>query len=145
LEGSVPVSLLKFCPLSPLILKSSWIISVELAIGPEEGISYLTDKGANVSPLLFPFLSCCLNKHDLLWTELYTKGSDKSNLWVKHRRARKFSIYSCYSDTNSWFRVEENAVGLSRETASALALNWLAFVLSEVLACRTWSISGDFL
>lgn len=29
--------------------KSSWIISVELAIGPEEGISYLTDKGCNVS------------------------------------------------------------------------------------------------
>jgi focal adhesion kinase 1 len=32
--------------------KSSWIISVELAIGPEEGISYLTDKGCNVSLLL---------------------------------------------------------------------------------------------
>lgn len=29
--------------------KSSWIISVELAIGPEEGISYLTDKGCSVS------------------------------------------------------------------------------------------------
>ncbi|XP_072426019.1 focal adhesion kinase 1 isoform X15 [Chiloscyllium punctatum] len=27
-------------------LGSSWIISVELAIGPEEGISYLTDKGS---------------------------------------------------------------------------------------------------
>lgn len=26
---------------------------MELAIGPEEGISYLTDKGANVSLLLF--------------------------------------------------------------------------------------------
>uniref|UniRef100_A0A8B9VDT2 Protein tyrosine kinase 2 n=1 Tax=Anas zonorhyncha TaxID=75864 RepID=A0A8B9VDT2_9AVES len=31
--------------------KSSWIISVELAIGPEEGISYLTDKGANPTHL----------------------------------------------------------------------------------------------
>ncbi|OPJ85859.1 hypothetical protein AV530_009523 [Patagioenas fasciata monilis] len=30
---------------------SSWIISVELAIGPEEGISYLTDKGANPTHL----------------------------------------------------------------------------------------------
>lgn len=29
--------------------QSSWIISVELAIGPEEGISYLTDKGSMVS------------------------------------------------------------------------------------------------
>lgn len=52
--------------LSPLILKSSWIISVELAIGPEEGISYLTDKGANVSLLLVSFLSYSLNNHDLL-------------------------------------------------------------------------------
>uniref|UniRef100_A0A8C3JMS4 Focal adhesion kinase 1 n=1 Tax=Calidris pygmaea TaxID=425635 RepID=A0A8C3JMS4_9CHAR len=32
-------------------LGSSWIISVELAIGPEEGISYLTDKGANPTHL----------------------------------------------------------------------------------------------
>lgn len=30
---------------------------MELAIGPEEGISYLTDKGANVS--LFLFSSLC--------------------------------------------------------------------------------------
>ncbi len=32
-----------------LLLQSSWVISVELAIGPEEGISYLTDKGSTVS------------------------------------------------------------------------------------------------
>lgn len=32
-----------------LPLQSSWVISVELAIGPEEGISYLTDKGSTVS------------------------------------------------------------------------------------------------
>uniref|UniRef100_A0A7M4F483 Focal adhesion kinase 1 n=1 Tax=Crocodylus porosus TaxID=8502 RepID=A0A7M4F483_CROPO len=32
-------------------LGSSWIISVELAIGPEDGISYLTDKGANPTHL----------------------------------------------------------------------------------------------
>ncbi|XP_012397302.2 focal adhesion kinase 1 isoform X6 [Sarcophilus harrisii] len=32
-------------------LGSSWIISVELAIGPEEGISYLTDKGSNPTHL----------------------------------------------------------------------------------------------
>nr|XP_034981239.1 focal adhesion kinase 1 isoform X14 [Zootoca vivipara] len=32
-------------------LGSSWIISVELAIGPEEGISYLTDKGSNLTHL----------------------------------------------------------------------------------------------
>nr|XP_021527765.1 focal adhesion kinase 1 isoform X24 [Aotus nancymaae] len=32
-------------------LGSSWIISVELAIGPEEGISYLTDKGCNPTHL----------------------------------------------------------------------------------------------
>ncbi|GAB5584264.1 focal adhesion kinase 1 isoform X11 [Prionailurus iriomotensis] len=31
--------------------KSSWIISVELAIGPEEGISYLTDKGCSPTHL----------------------------------------------------------------------------------------------
>ncbi|KAM3929293.1 focal adhesion kinase 1 isoform 6-T6 [Leptodactylus fuscus] len=30
---------------------SSWVISVELAIGPEEGISYLTDKGSNPTHL----------------------------------------------------------------------------------------------
>uniref|UniRef100_A0A672GL24 non-specific protein-tyrosine kinase n=1 Tax=Salarias fasciatus TaxID=181472 RepID=A0A672GL24_SALFA len=30
-------------------LGSSWVISVELAIGPEEGISYLTDKGSTVT------------------------------------------------------------------------------------------------
>lgn len=52
--------------LFPSILKSSWIISVELAIGPEEGISYLTDKGANVSPFLFSLCRYCLNKHDPL-------------------------------------------------------------------------------
>ncbi|XP_063307090.1 focal adhesion kinase 1 isoform X6 [Pelobates fuscus] len=32
-------------------LGSSWIISVELAIGPEDGISYLTDKGSNPTHL----------------------------------------------------------------------------------------------
>ncbi|KAB1257893.1 Focal adhesion kinase 1 [Camelus dromedarius] len=31
--------------------QSSWIISVELAIGPEEGISYLTDKGCSPTHL----------------------------------------------------------------------------------------------
>ncbi|MEQ2222909.1 putative serine/threonine protein phosphatase, partial [Ilyodon furcidens] len=30
---------------------SSWVISVELAIGPEEGISYLTDKGSTPTHL----------------------------------------------------------------------------------------------
>lgn len=32
-----------------LLQQSSWVIQVELAIGPEEGISYLTDKGSTVS------------------------------------------------------------------------------------------------
>ncbi|TRY66891.1 hypothetical protein DNTS_028506, partial [Danionella cerebrum] len=32
-------------------LGSSWVIAVELAIGPEEGISYLTDKGSNPTHL----------------------------------------------------------------------------------------------
>lgn len=32
-------------------LGSSWVISVELAIGPEEGISYLTDKGCSPTHL----------------------------------------------------------------------------------------------
>ncbi|XP_013131127.1 focal adhesion kinase 1 isoform X13 [Oreochromis niloticus] len=32
-------------------LSSSWVISVELAIGPEEGISYLTDKGSTPTHL----------------------------------------------------------------------------------------------
>ncbi|XP_041962529.1 focal adhesion kinase 1 isoform X7 [Alosa sapidissima] len=32
-------------------LGSSWVISVELAIGPEEGISYLTDKGSTPTHL----------------------------------------------------------------------------------------------
>ena len=40
-------------PSTCFTFKSSWIISVELAIGPEEGISYLTDKGRNVSVLQF--------------------------------------------------------------------------------------------
>lgn len=36
--------------LNPVFLQqSSWVIQVELAIGPEEGISYLTDKGSTVS------------------------------------------------------------------------------------------------
>lgn len=35
--------------LSVLPQQSSWVIQVELAIGPEEGISYLTDKGSTVS------------------------------------------------------------------------------------------------
>lgn len=34
-------------------LQSSWVIQVELAIGPEEGISYLTDKGSAVSKSLY--------------------------------------------------------------------------------------------
>lgn len=34
---------------SSLSQQSSWVIQVELAIGPEEGISYLTDKGSTVS------------------------------------------------------------------------------------------------
>lgn len=57
LEDSVPLNKLKFALSFSFNLKSSWIISVELAIGPEEGISYLTDKGANVS--LFLFSSLC--------------------------------------------------------------------------------------
>jgi hypothetical protein len=53
--GSYLKSSLSFWYLGPHLFalpKSSWIISVELAIGPEEGISYLTDKGCNVSWLL---------------------------------------------------------------------------------------------
>ncbi|KAK1896262.1 Focal adhesion kinase 1 [Dissostichus eleginoides] len=34
-------------------LGSSWVISVELAIGPEEGISYLTDKGSMVQSIQY--------------------------------------------------------------------------------------------
>uniref|UniRef100_A0A2K6SPI2 Focal adhesion kinase 1 n=1 Tax=Saimiri boliviensis boliviensis TaxID=39432 RepID=A0A2K6SPI2_SAIBB len=46
------VGLKRFFPKSLLdSVKSSWIISVELAIGPEEGISYLTDKGCNPTHL----------------------------------------------------------------------------------------------
>uniref|UniRef100_A0A8B9R8K8 non-specific protein-tyrosine kinase n=1 Tax=Astyanax mexicanus TaxID=7994 RepID=A0A8B9R8K8_ASTMX len=40
-------------------LGSSWVIAVELAIGPEEGISYLTDKGSDCAHsfvLLFVFV-----------------------------------------------------------------------------------------
>lgn len=37
-----------------LPLQLSWVISVELAIGPEEGISYLTDKGSTVSRVTLP-------------------------------------------------------------------------------------------
>lgn len=39
------------------VWQSSWVISVELAIGPEEGISYLTDKGSNVSSVML-WLTC---------------------------------------------------------------------------------------
>lgn len=38
--------------LSSSLQQSSWVIQVELAIGPEEGISYLTDKGSTVSSYL---------------------------------------------------------------------------------------------
>ena len=38
--------------LSSSLQQSSWVIQVELAIGPEEGISYLTDKGSTVSSCL---------------------------------------------------------------------------------------------
>lgn len=34
--------------ISLCLFQSSWVISVDLAIGPEEGISYLTDKGSTV-------------------------------------------------------------------------------------------------
>lgn len=41
--------LFNLCLPSRLSQQSSWVIQVELAIGPEEGISYLTDKGSTVS------------------------------------------------------------------------------------------------
>nr|XP_054374878.1 focal adhesion kinase 1 isoform X13 [Pongo abelii] len=47
-------------------LGSSWIISVELAIGPEEGISYLTDKGCNPLTVTAPSLTIAENMADLI-------------------------------------------------------------------------------
>ncbi|XP_029447971.1 focal adhesion kinase 1 isoform X18 [Rhinatrema bivittatum] len=47
-------------------LGSSWIISVELAIGPEEGISYLTDKGSNPLTVTAPSLTIAENMADLV-------------------------------------------------------------------------------
>lgn len=91
LGDSVPLNMLKFALSFSINLKSSWIISVELAIGPEEGISYLTDKGANVSLFLFSSLSYWLNSCDLLWVEHHTKRNDKSGVQVKLRRAGKFN------------------------------------------------------
>ena len=56
--------------------KSSWIISVELAIGPEEGISYLTDKGCNVSVLWTSLGSGLCGTH-LLSDLIVDKGESK--------------------------------------------------------------------
>ncbi|XP_040844495.1 focal adhesion kinase 1-like isoform X14 [Ochotona curzoniae] len=47
-------------------LGSSWIISVELAIGPEEGISYLTDKGCSPLTVTAPSLTIAENMADLI-------------------------------------------------------------------------------
>ncbi|MGH0159699.1 UNVERIFIED_CONTAM: hypothetical protein FKN15_042690 [Acipenser sinensis] len=47
-------------------LGSSWIISVELAIGPEEGISYLTDKGSTPLTVTTPSLNIAENMADLI-------------------------------------------------------------------------------
>lgn len=91
LGDSVPLNMLKFALSFSINLKSSWIISVELAIGPEEGISYLTDKGANVSLFLFSSLSYWLNRCDLLWVEHHTKRNDKSDVQVRLGRAGKFN------------------------------------------------------
>lgn len=51
---------------SSLPLQSSWVISVELAIGPEEGISYLTDKGSTVSAAQTQLISQCLTLQSLV-------------------------------------------------------------------------------
>lgn len=51
-----------------LPLQSSWVISVELAIGPEEGISYLTDKGSMVGRICHYQLS--VNTH--FWVSCVT-------------------------------------------------------------------------
>lgn len=53
--------------------QSSWVISVELAIGPEEGISYLTDKGSTVSIIL-------------TFTNIYTlfKKTIKSSIYLMY-------------------------------------------------------------
>lgn len=119
---------------------------MELAIGPEEGISYLTDKGANVSLLLFCgfFLSHCVNNHDLVWTGCHRKGSAQSDLWVKHSRAGSSQHVQLLSDINLWFGIRGKALLLGTKTLSALALNFLAFLPSEVLTCRIWIIGGIF-
>lgn len=49
------------------VSQSGWVISVELAIGPEEGISYLTDKGSTVS--------VHLSSIDIHTTTLYNTAS----------------------------------------------------------------------
>lgn len=59
--------------------KSSWIISVELAIGPEEGISYLTDKGCNVSLLRRRLGAACSPTH--LTVDLAVDGGVKLRKW----------------------------------------------------------------
>lgn len=50
------------------VLQSSWVIAVELAIGPEEGISYLTDKGSAVS-ITADTHPAWGNKHNNTWTD----------------------------------------------------------------------------
>nr|XP_061789252.1 focal adhesion kinase 1-like isoform X13 [Nerophis lumbriciformis] len=47
-------------------LGSSWVISVELAIGPEEGISYLTDKGSTPLTVTTASLTTAENMADLI-------------------------------------------------------------------------------
>lgn len=136
--------------LFPLTPKSSWIISVELAIGPEEGISYLTDKGANVSLLLFcgffsqvtvlTTMTCCE------W-DVSERGVTSVISGLNTAKLGALSMYSSLSqiNINLWFGIKGKALVLGTETVSASALNLLAFPPSEVLTCRIWSIGVDFL
>ncbi|XP_036904505.1 focal adhesion kinase 1 isoform X3 [Sturnira hondurensis] len=58
-------------------LGSSWVISVELAIGPEEGISYLTDKGCSPTHLA---------DFNQVQTIQYSNGEDKDRKGVLQLR-----------------------------------------------------------
>lgn len=70
-----------------LLQQSSWVIQVELAIGPEEGISYLTDKGSTVSS---KHENAATYKLCLKWL---LPGISKQNVQCHPRKATKFESY----------------------------------------------------
>lgn len=80
--------LLLICSLPSSLSQSSWVIQVELDIGPEEGISYLTDKGSTVS---------CRHRVTVSSQQIFLASILKIWLSIYHAVDLVYIIYSLYS------------------------------------------------